>query len=117
MPAFQPRCDGRCKTSSVQTRGYSFLSSRAKASRAAFRITKIIGPDSLRGDYSFDYQLADLAVLCQLNFFFAGVVQETSDLATIIGIDHPSEYVKTLLCGQTGSRRQPSVEAFGDSDR
>ena len=64
------------KARSVRPRyDLALLSSRTKASRAAFSIVEIIGPDSLRSNYFFDYQLTDLAILRQLNSFFSGVMK------------------------------------------
>jgi hypothetical protein len=51
------------------------LSSRAKTSTATLGIVEVIGPGSLRRDYLLDDQLTDLAVRCQLNSFFTGVIE------------------------------------------
>jgi len=70
------------------------------AAVAAIRLAKIVDPDGLRRDYLLDYQLADLALGRQVYCLVPRVVEKTTNLPTIIGIDNAGENVQAFLCSE-----------------
>src|SRR5258706_3999125 len=102
---------------SANPRDHRFSACRAKAAAATFCLLELISPDSLRRNYFLDDQLADLCPFSEFNCLCTRVVKQASDLTSIVGIDDTRQHVEPSLRRQTRSRRQPSVESFGNSYR
>ena len=93
------------------------LTTRPEAFLSTAGVRQIFGPLRIRSDDLFDYQLTDPGLRGQLHGFVTRVVEQTADLATIVGVNHTGEHVNSLLRSQTGTRRDAPVVAIGYGHR
>ena len=90
---------------------------RSKSSGAARGIVELTHPRRFGRDDLFDDQLADLTPGRKRDRFVAGVVEQTTNLTAIIGIDHTGEHIQPVLRRESRPWRNASIKPGRYGDR
>ena len=86
------------------------LTGGTKTSSTTRCFIQIISPRRFRRNDLFDYQLTNLASSRKVDGCVARVVEQATNLTTIIRIDHTSKHIQPALRRQSRSRRNPPIK-------
>src|ERR1044072_7303133 len=90
------------------------LAGAAEAARAAHGLFEVFGPSGLWGSDGFDDELRDARARLYPGRLVAVVAELAQNLAAIVRINPPSQYVYPLGDSEPRARRDAAVEALGD---
>src|SRR6185295_16154626 len=86
---------------------------RSKSAGATRGFVEIRRPLNFRSDDLLDNQLTNLTSGRQANRFVAGVIEQTTNLTTVVRINHAREHIQTVLRRESRSRRHSSIKPVG----